>query len=96
LAVETTTTRSGLDGAARHQLLERHQRDGGVRAGVEARAIGAGGDVAELLLARLLDDAVHGGERPQSRGALTGLPIWMALAWVGRALTGSTVALPAW
>ena len=43
---------------ARRSLMQRRQRDAGVRAGEHAGAIGARRGVGELVLGRLLDDAV--------------------------------------
>ena len=80
------------DLAARDQLLERGQRDAGVRAVEHAGAVGARRGVGELVLGGLLDDAVEALQRVRRASRIeTGLPIWIAEASVGCAVTGSNV-----
>ena len=94
-AVEITTTRSRRADLPRStSLIERGQRDAGVRAVEHAGAIGARRGIGQLGLGGLLDDAVEASAA--SRIALldaTGLPIWMALASVG--LRGHRLEVPA-
>ena len=77
------------DDLALDELAEGGERDAGVRAVEHAGAVGARRLVGELLLAGLLDDAVELLQRPDGALELTGLPIWIALASVFSACTGS-------
>src|SRR5690606_19472037 len=55
------------------ELLQDGEGDGRVGAGEEAAPVGACGGVAELLFARLLDDAVHGLEGAEGSGCADGI-----------------------
>ena len=95
LAVEITTTRfDRRDLPALGELDQHGERDARVRAVEHAGAIGARGGVGELLLGRLLDDAVEAlAACAMAFCTETGLPIWMAEASVGSAVTGSNAQL---